>query len=328
MALDDLKEQILKLNKKLILIAWPSASWKTYIANQIKQYLENLWKKVILISTDDYYKDNTLMYYILYGTYDHPNLINFKLLNKNLFDLLNWTLTKKPIYSFEYKMIVDWQQLKPEYDFIIVEWLYTLNFVVKKLLTQAFKVFIDVEKEELILRRIIRDPQRTKEPLDRILNSMVAVFPMWNIYWENQKKKADYIYKNDYYIIKDKWNFLQKVEKIPNENLEKVEVKYIVDYYYWWKENNWYLIVREIYQRWFFKGVSILKQYRQNDAIKTYEVFINQPWFLKEAHNLMQIAWLKYKWYEKWKLKILKIQEGKYIVFQYSKWEQIFKYLT
>ena len=323
---DTLLSSILNSWKKLILIAWPSSSWKSYIAHQLKEILESKFsKKVLVLPTDDYYKDNTLVYYLLYWSYDHPNLINFSLLNKHLYNLLNWKSILKPIYSFKDKMIIDWEKVDAWYDFIIVEWLYTLNFLRKQFLSQAYKVFINVNKEELILRRIIRDPQRTKEPLDRILNSLLAVFPMWNIYWKNQRKKADFIFFSDYQIIKDKGKVFKLVSNFEkNYNFSEKEVSFVVDYYYSSdNKGEWnFLIVREIYKRWYFRWVSIIKQYQEGDKLKIYEIFINQPWFLKEAHILLQIAWLKYKKYQKWKIIKYIDEKGKSIVVYINKKEK------
>jgi len=324
--LEDIVNWVIKEDKKLLIIAWPSSSWKSYIAKQIKNLLENNYnKKIILISTDDYYKDNTLIYYLLYGSYDHPNLVNFWLLNRHLDSLLTRKAIYKPVYSFKDKMIVNWEKIEPTYDLIIVEGLYTLNFLRKNFLKNALKLYIKVDKKELILRRIIRDPERTKEPLDRILNSLLSVFPMRNIYWENQKYKADNIFVNNYQIIKDKWKAFKLTKKINiNKSLiDKSETSNVIDYYYFSSEdsNNHFLIVREIYKKWFFRGVSIIKEYLEWDIVKIYEIFINQPWFLKEAHILMQIAGLKYKFYKKWTLKIyqLKDWERKVIIYKNRK---------
>jgi uridine kinase len=336
--LKNVVDLILKKGKKLILIAGPSASGKSLIAKELKSLLEKKNKKVLVISTDDYYKDNTLVLYLLYGSYDHPNLINFKLLNKHLFSLLNNKRIFKPVYSFEKKMIEDFVKINSNYDFIIVEGIYTLNFISKKLLKEAFKIFIQVDKEELIVRRIIRDPSRTKEPLDRILNSLLAVFPMWKVYGEKQIKKADLIIVNDYEIIKEKGK-VEIEEEIKNKeilkNLKNVKKeKYLlVDYYYGSsknKEKDSKLIVREIYKKGKFIGVSIIKKIlvkeENNKRIfKKYEVFINSPGFLNEVHTLLQLAGLNYLKYEKKIKEIIKNHNTYIIIKKKNREEEVFE---
>jgi len=328
---------IIKKGKKLIVIAGPSASGKSLIAKELKNLLEKENKKVLVISTDDYYKDNTLVLYLLYGSYDHPNLIDFKLLNKHLFSLLNNKSIFKPKYSFEKKMIENFIKIEPNYDFIIVEGIYTLNFISKKLLKEAFKIFIQVDKEELIVRRIIRDPSRTKEPLDRILNSLLAVFPMWKVYGEKQIKKADLIIVNDYEIIKEKGNVEIEEEIMDKKILKKLKnmkkEKYLlIDYYYGNlrdKENK-ELIVREIYKKGMFIGVSIIKKLliekKDNKRIfKKYEVFINMPGFLNEIHTLLQLAGLNYLKYEKKIKEVIKNHNIYTIIRKKNKTEEIFE---
>lgn len=338
---NELINTILKDDKKLILIAWPSASWKSYIAEKVKEKLENLWKRVILISTDDYYKDNTLVYYLLYWTYDHPNLINFNLLNKHLKNLLNWKSVYKPVYSFENKMTDKWVKVDSNFDYLIVEWLYTFNFVSKNLLKNSLKIFIKVDVQELIIRRIIRDPARTKEPLDRILNSLAAVFPMRRIYGFNQIKKADIIFLSKYEIIKDKWKqIIQKqinfniIPDLKNKILEKKRY-FFIDYFYWTenvdKVKNFGIIVREKYYLKRFLWVSIIKkdlieEDKNQKIFKEYEIFVNIPWFLKDIHNLMQVAWLGYFWYKKFFYEVFKTKDEIYVVEWRKKQKKIFIY--
>lgn len=107
--------------KKLIYIAGASASGKSYFAKKLKESLEKSGKKVLSISSDDYYSDLTSIKYLLYGTFDHPNLIDYHLLQKNLDEYMTTGQTNIPKYSFVEKRRVSHEAVNGSADFVIVE---------------------------------------------------------------------------------------------------------------------------------------------------------------------------------------------------------------
>jgi len=64
------------------------------------------------------------------------------------------------------------------------------------------KLFVFADEEELIFRRLIRDQQRTKDPLHVSIAIMSKVFPMRNLYGKQQKQQSDIVVYNDFEILK------------------------------------------------------------------------------------------------------------------------------
>jgi uridine kinase len=80
-----------------------------------------------------------------------------------------------------------------------VEGLYTINEL--PVLHSPFKIYVDSPAEELVFRRLVRDQERLSEPLSMQINNLSRVFPMWTIYGQPQKKKADLIVDNTFEIL-------------------------------------------------------------------------------------------------------------------------------
>jgi len=104
-------ETILSSDKKIIYLAGATASGKSYIAKQITQQLIAQDKKVLIISVDHYYAPDSAVQAMIYGTYDHPNLIDHDLLNENLQQLLSTGTFEMPEYSFIEKTRVSYKTI-------------------------------------------------------------------------------------------------------------------------------------------------------------------------------------------------------------------------
>ncbi len=327
--IEDLFNYVLKQDKKFIIFAGASSSGKSYLSNVLKNFLEKNNKKVLLISCDNFYKDLTTFFAYLYGTFDHPNLIDFKELNLCIEKLLNGEDVKIPIYSFEDHMRIGFQYIKGDFDFLIIEGLYTLEFIKKEFLKNALKIFIHSNKGELIVRRLLRDPQRTKESVEKILSKLIHVFPMWNIFGKKQKSLADLIFINNYEIIKDKGKVflenylsLKKINQILSKyKLEKKE--FVVEYYYK-DENNDTFCIKEHYLNGKFYKVSLSKReiisFKHPLKIKNYYISFKEPGMFSQIHILMQLANLKYIFLLKKEIKVFKKGEKSIILekFKYS----------
>ena len=331
----DLFDHILKQNKKLVILAGASSSGKSYLAKVLKDYLEKKNKKVLLISADNFYKDLTTFFAYLYGTFDHPNLIDFKELNFCIEKLLSGKDVKIPVYSFEDHMRIGFEHIKADFDFLIIEGLYTLEFIKKEFLKGAIKIFIHSNKGELILRRLLRDSQRTRESLEKILSKLINVFPMWNVFGEKQKSLADIIFINDYEIIKDRGEaFLEnyvtpkKLSQILSEyKLEKKE--FVTEYYYKDEDKNIFC-VKEHYLNGKFYKVSLTKRElissRKPSKVKNYSIHFKEPGIFSQIHILVQLANLKYVFLLKKDIEIYKKDE-KVLILEKFKYSNKFKLL-
>lgn len=91
---------ILASEKKLVFLAGASASGKTYIAEDIAKQLEAQGKRVLTLSSDNYYVSDTGIKSVIYGTYDHPALIDYALLEKNIDEYFTHGSFSLPQYSF------------------------------------------------------------------------------------------------------------------------------------------------------------------------------------------------------------------------------------
>ncbi len=287
--------------KKLIYIAGASASGKSYFAKLLQEDLEKKGKKVLSISSDDYYGNLSSIKYLLYGTFDHPNLIDYDLLQKNIDEYLTTGKTTLPKYSFVERRRIASEVVNGSADFIIVEWLYTiaeLNDV-----NAPFKIFVDSHMEEMIFRRIIRDQQRVKEPVDMIVTMLGKVFPMRRLYGEPQKAKADLIVENNYEILSSiaqthEYTLLPDAKR--SDFGELIKREYITDYMYndsheW----NGCILISEVYRekRGFLDAVMITKRKADDldhNAFHTASVRMSHPWLITQLHTLMQIAGMQY----------------------------------
>ena len=119
--IDVVSNDIIKNNTKLVLIAGASASGKSYIAEELVRQCNNSGKKTLLISSDNYYSDNSALKYLLYGTFDHPGMIEYDLLADNIIEYFTSGKTTIPNYSFVEKRRTHLTEVNEQYDIVIVE---------------------------------------------------------------------------------------------------------------------------------------------------------------------------------------------------------------
>ncbi len=321
--ISQIAQNLIKNKKKLIYIAGASASGKSYFAKLLKNELEKNWQKVFAVSSDMYYTNDSWLKYLLYWTFDHPKLIAYDELAKNLQQLFTLWQTQIPEYSFVEKRRIWKTTIKNEYDFVIVEWLYTISQLPNKF--DPFKIFVYSDEEELIFRRLIRDQQRTQEPLHTSIQITSKVFPMRNIYWKKQKKLSDLIVYNDYNILSQKWKTINYSQiQVKKSNLWELKNRfYITDFEYNDKNNqNWVIVVSEVYRskKWLLEFVKISKKKQIWQKIETIEFDLFEAWILTWIHSLLQLAWLKIKRISK-KIISTYYKDNKQITIKEYKWK-------
>jgi len=288
---------ITKSKKNLIYVAWASASGKSYFAHELANALKKKKYKVLEISSDDYYSDQTSLQFLLYGTFDHPNLIEYDLLQKNIDEYFKTWKTKIPIYSFKESRRIGYKPVAEKYDYIIVEGLYTIEKLNKK--NNPFTIFVDSDKEELIFRRIIRDQERFKDTIESIISSISKVFPMRVLFGEPQKEKSELIIQNNYEILEKEWKktTYTLLQKKPAKKDKPATKLYIDDFIYNDENNkNGIIYVSEVYEKkwWLLKYTTITKS--KNTKKEEYEriiVPLYKAWSLTMIHSLLQNGWLK-----------------------------------
>lgn len=250
--MNNITEHIQQQNVQLIIVAGASASGKSYFATQLAKELVAQKHKVLTISADSYYVDNTRLKHMIYGTFDHPNLIKHQELARSIKKFMKEQVIRIPEYSFVESKRTGYQEHTGKVDYIIVEGLYTINQLrIPEKVCKQMKVFVDSPLEELIMRRLIRDQERTQQGVDAIIGDITKVFPMRNIYGKNQRKKADICISNPYEILetKGKKQHYQKTHMKSSEYGSLQHREYFVDFEYHDKSHeNGLIVVSEVYK--------------------------------------------------------------------------------
>lgn len=155
----------------VILLSGPSSSGKTTSAKRIKNLLAEKGHNTLIISMDDFFRQQDEIPLLPNGNkdWDSLNTLDIDLLNATLKSLTEGRLTPMPTFDFTTKSRKDASyelQLKKS-DVVIMEGIHALNPLVDDELPKglAYKVYIDVARdfEELswrdmrFTRRMVRD---------------------------------------------------------------------------------------------------------------------------------------------------------------------------
>lgn len=179
-------------------IAGGSASGKTSAV--AKKVQEVFGSEALIISMDDYYRGKTFMAAeeekgnVL--NWDQPEALNLDLLKQNLENLKKGEGAAKPIYNFKSSEPSGTEEIKPK-KIIIIEGLFALNDAIKD--QGDVKAFVDIGLHGRILRRMLRDVERTgQKPADILKYFSDIVEPMNEKYVDATKKNSNLIIKNEY----------------------------------------------------------------------------------------------------------------------------------
>ncbi|MCD4655458.1 uridine kinase [bacterium] len=178
---------------QLILIAGGSSSGKTTISTMLNQGLSEI--SVSLISMDNYYRDvsslnkDELRKY----NFDHPGAIDGQLLVQNVEEAMQSRKVSIPGYDFITHKRIDSETAVHPSEVIVVEGIFALFF--EQLVRKAdLKIFIDVEPDTRLIRRIRRDISERGFAIDEVLGAYEkTVKPMFEAFVEPTKKHADVI---------------------------------------------------------------------------------------------------------------------------------------
>lgn len=178
----------------LILIAGGSGSGKTTVAEEI---IKNLPTDVsgISICQDRYYLANNSKKSKDVHTfnYDHPNAFDWKLMIKQLKDIMQNKPIRLPIYDYLHHERKSEKELFKPADVIIFEGIHALRDEELNKLSEL-KIFVDTPKDESFIRRLERDTKvRGRQLYDVIFQWRNTVRPMYDAFIEPLKAKADII---------------------------------------------------------------------------------------------------------------------------------------
>lgn len=325
-------KDIIESGKNLVYIAGASASGKTYIAEELQKQLENAGKSVLTISSDNYYIADSTIKSVIFGTYDHPRLIEYDLLEQNIDQYFSSGSFMLPQYSFSESRRTGYVEVNKKADIVIVEGLYTISQLPVK--DNVLKVFISSSPEDLIIRRLLRDPSRVGEPLYMIVGALNNVFPMRNLYGKTQESMSDIVIENDYDILEKDGQkmFCRKLDMSRMWEWDKklMMKEEVVEYVYDDSDDDGLILIHEYYQDGFLKSVWISKAEEGNtceeDGAKRISMRIYKTGVLTQLHALLQNAGLKYEWYTQYTQATYKDNQGKHFVVEDRESGKVIRY--
>ena len=184
------------MNTLIIGIAGGSGSGKTTLALRLKASFGE--EEVRLIPHDSYYKRHDDLPYekrcLL--NYDHPDAFDNGLLIQHLHELKAGRGVDCPVYDYAIHNRSDQVRHIDPAPVLIVEGI--LPFTEPALLEMFdYKIFVDTDADERILRRILRDVKERGRSLDSVITQYrTTVKPMHEAFVEPSKRSADIIIPN------------------------------------------------------------------------------------------------------------------------------------
>ncbi len=176
----------------MIGVAGGTGSGKTTLADTLLKTFED---RAVVIRQDDYYKDLSHMTKEdrAKQNFDHPDSIDFALLQQHLLSLKNNQQIEVPIYSFCHHSRESSTHTVQPADIIIVEGI--LLFAVAEL-RELFdlKIFVETDDDIRLLRRMERDVHERARTFESVRDQYLStVKPMHDAFVEPSKRYADVI---------------------------------------------------------------------------------------------------------------------------------------
>lgn len=180
------------MNSVIILIGGGTGSGKSTLASNINARLSDY---TTLISMDDYYKDQSAVPEVERElvNYDSPEVVDIELLSSNIARLRSGESIEEPMYDFAtHTRKVDSTHIESS-PVIIVEGIMALRFESLRSMANV-KLYVDVDDDERIIRRILRDTSARSRNLESIVYQYRStVKPMHQLVVDPTKKYADFI---------------------------------------------------------------------------------------------------------------------------------------
>lgn len=181
-------------NKPIIIgIAGASGSGKSYLAAHLVHNLKQT--KNIILSQDYYYRDRSDLSLDLRQqiNYDHPDAIEFSLLQEHLMQLKNRLPIYHPVYDFTIHNRKAIPVCAGPADVIIIDGI--LIFSVAELLPLFdYRIFLDTPLDICFIRRFRRDlKERGRSPESILKQYEMTVRPMFLQFVNPSKQNADII---------------------------------------------------------------------------------------------------------------------------------------
>ncbi len=180
----------------IIGIAGGTACGKTTIIAQLVTAFAN--DEITVISQDDYYKETNHLSTEerIAINFDHPSAIDFELLTQHLISLQQGNTIERPVYSFiTHNRTTETVAIKSS-RILIIEGILLLSQPQLRNLIDL-KIFIDVDADERLIRRLKRDMNTRGRSMEQVLDQYLqTIKPMHERYIAPTKKFADLIISN------------------------------------------------------------------------------------------------------------------------------------
>lgn len=170
-----------------------TGSGKTTVAKKLKKKL--IPKSCEILPMDNYYKDMSHIDLEKRRTlnYDHPDIIEYKLLQSHLKSLLSGKTVEIPTYDFVSYVRKPEKILFNPPEVIIVEGIFALYYEDICSLYDL-SVYVDAESDIRFIRRLMRDVNERERAMQSVVDQYVeTVKPMHDAYVEPTKRRADII---------------------------------------------------------------------------------------------------------------------------------------
>ena len=174
-------------------IAGGSGSGKTTVARKVAERLTDV--SVASVSMDAYYRNMTQL---TLGerkqlNWDHPDVLDIELLGDHLEALARGEMIRKPVYDFVNHLRSSRTEVVASADVIVVDGILLFwDARIRELCD--LKIFVDVEADIRLIRRVRRDMRvRGREVKDILDQYLHTVRPMHEEFVEPSKHFADVI---------------------------------------------------------------------------------------------------------------------------------------
>ena len=273
----------------VILVAGGSSSGKT---SAVTEAIRNTFPNdTAILSSDDYYKGKKFMNSeaekgnIL--NWDQPEALDLELLRSHLHALKKGHTIIKPQYSMAISEPVGMEEVSPQ-RVIISEGLFNLDETMQD--EGDLRVFVNISRHGRIIRRLLRDIERTGDSPESIIRYFAEVVePMHEKYIEPTKNNADIVINNDYSAdiesvkcqtneVQIKFPWSREDVILPQAGINKLNKTVQKDHYYTSNDRNLastgeVVRIRETGERIFltYKGPLLDSPYRKRPSL-TFEI--------------------------------------------------------
>ncbi|MCP5382774.1 MAG: AAA family ATPase [Kordiimonadaceae bacterium] len=176
---------------KIITISGASGSGKSTLANHIHRQKEGS----LLLGIDRYYlsKAEQVERHGFFN-FDFPDALDTDLMKMHLMQLKNTGKADVPIYDFKVSMRTGYETVSVK-DTIIIDGLFAGSLLSD---IADFNIFVDVDLDLALLRRIERDMRERGRTLESVTEQyMKDVRPAYFKHIENIKSSSDFTLKNN-----------------------------------------------------------------------------------------------------------------------------------